>query len=49
MSSSTTRTWASEDARIFERVIEDGFLDGREHQPNVRRIRSLCKTCATGC
>lgn len=28
-------------AGIFECVVEDGFLDGREDQPNVRSVGGL--------
>ena len=35
---------SSEDTRIFERVLEDGFLDSSEDKSDIRCISCLCET-----
>lgn len=37
-------TSASENARVFESILQDGFFYSREHQADIRSVCRLCKT-----
>jgi hypothetical protein len=34
----------SENPRVLERIVEDGLLDGGEHEADVGGIGGLCQT-----